>query len=220
MKVFLCFVALFAFTAANYYNFTDFHYDVNYFLRIERLNTSEEIADFNRISLDRTWDAVVEIKDFAQGARDAINQRATEIGNQNPCLIALYERLEEEEDQAAYRINRCATLAESDYNVGLDTGYFGTLNYVQRMASFTLLQTLYTVGSYNPVVWEDQIRYELAITWEHREDIRMADSLDHYLNEVRTGMNIANINFHNCIQTASAVFGADADRISNDAQQC
>ncbi|XP_055677089.1 uncharacterized protein LOC129786236 [Lutzomyia longipalpis] len=230
MKVLLSFVALFAFAAANsqfagelrafHRDFTDFHYDLNYFLRFQRLDSSEEIADFNRVSLDRAWDSVSSIKDSAQSARDAINQRAQEIGNQNPCLIALSERLQEREAEAGQSINRCAVLAESDYSAGLGTGYFGTINYAQRMASFTLLQTLYTIGTYNPVTWEDQIRFELQITWDYRESIRMADSLAYYLNEVRTGMNIANINFHNCVLTASSLFGGDATRIGNDAQSC
>ncbi|GAB0096519.1 hypothetical protein DMENIID0001_120430 [Sergentomyia squamirostris] len=230
MRTFLYFAALFAVVTANpqfaqelrdfHSDFSDFHYELNYFFRVQRLDTSEEIAEFNRQSLDRAWDAVVSIKGSAQTARDAINQRAQEIGNQNPCLIALSQRLEERETEASQGINRCAVLADGDYSQAVDTGFFGTLNYAQRMATFTLLQTLFTVGTYNPVIWEDQIRYELGITWEYRESLRMANYLGLYSTNIRTGMRTANLNFENCVRTASSLFGVDANAIASQTQSC
>ncbi|GAB0096518.1 hypothetical protein DMENIID0001_120420 [Sergentomyia squamirostris] len=199
--------------------FDDYHLDVDYWLRDQRVNVSEQIRQSNRVALEQVWADVTVVRLVTVSAEQAIDNHAGEVG-ENPCIANIRSRLVDLEREAGEKISGCARNLHRDYQHALDLGFFIHINYAQRMSHFLQVLVIYTLGHFNPVTDADAITAELQYNWDHRENIRDEHYINMYRDLLAVGKTTGNINMENCLLTVASLYNIDVNNLRSDLQQC
>lgn len=200
--------------------FNEFHREVDYFLRLRRINTSDMIENQNRIALTAVWDSVLRLKELAEVANDKLIYVALEVGNQDPCIVNLFNELKTAESRAGDEISSCAGSMYRQQQNAMNSGLFSTIDYAQRSSHFLQIVTLYTMGKYNPVTEQTAIRNELNSVWAERSAIKSEDRIYEGQDQIELSLQTARINLNNCMARVEGLFAQDSERIYNDAAGC
>lgn len=200
--------------------FNEYHREIDYFLRLSRMNTSDMMESQNRMALNTIWDSVLRLKTLTEVANDKLIYIALEVGNQDPCIVALFNELQEAELRAGTNISACASTMHRQQETAIASGFFNTVDYTQRSSHFLQIITLYTLGLHNTVTEQNEILDELNGIWEERELIkaesRLADEHTHILVSLQT----ARINLNNCMLVIEGMYESIADDIYTRAGGC
>ncbi|XP_055677090.1 uncharacterized protein LOC129786237 [Lutzomyia longipalpis] len=228
MKVLAVFIALVVATAQAQFSqeieefhrmFDEYHEEVDYWLRDQRLLVSDSIRQANRVALEQVWNDVTAVRLITVSAEQAIDNHAAEVG-ENPCIAQIRTRLADLEEEAGVSISSCSRNLHRDFQHALDYGFFIHINYAQRMSHFLQLLVLYTLGHYNAVTNQDYIRYELQENWDHRENIRDEYYINYYRDMLEVGKTTGNINMENCLLIVANLYNIDVNQLRDDLSHC
>lgn len=200
--------------------FNSFHRETDYFLRSWRMSTSETIERQTRMSLTNIWDSVLELKKLTEVANDKLIYVALEVGNQDPCIVDLFNQLKEVETRAGNEISSCATSMYRQQETAMNSGLFGTIDYTQRSSHFLQIVTLYTLGLHNTVTEQDAIRSELNSMWDERQSIQSEAQIAEGHDHIELSLQTARLNLINCMAVIEGMYAQDSERIYNAAAGC
>lgn len=109
--------------------FNQLHYDVDYKLRIYRMDHSRDLKNLNAQFISRYGFVITDIQHTKQNVKDAILDHALDIGDtQNPCIV-------EKNDEAIRR----ATQAARDLSVAAEKAY-GDLSTITRIYFYPVVK--------------------------------------------------------------------------------
>lgn len=200
--------------------FNEYHREIDYFLRLARMNTSDMMEEQNRMALTTIWDSVLRLKQHTEVANDKLIYVALEVGNQDPCIVGLFNELKEAEHDAGDRISACATSMHRQQETAINSGYFTTVDYTQRSSHFLQIITLYTLGLHNTVTEQAAIRQELEGIWAERAAIRSEGRINDEHMHILVSLQTARINLNNCMLVIEGQYDERTQRIVNDAGNC
>lgn len=182
--------------------------------------TSEMIESQNRIALTSIWDSVLRLKQLTEVANDKLIYIALEVGNQNPCIVALFNELKAVETRAGNEISACATTMYRQQEVAMSSGMFGTVDYTQRSSHFLQIVTLHTLGQHNTVTDQSAIRNELNSIWADRASIRAENQILEQHDHIQLSLQTARLNLNNCLLVIEGMYTEDSERIYTEAGTC
>lgn len=200
--------------------FNEYHREIDYFLRLSRMNTSDMMESQNRMALNTIWDSVLRLKSLTEQANDKLIYIAIEVGNQDPCIVALFNELQEAELRAGTNISACASTMHRQQETAIASGFFNTVDYTQRSSHFLQIITLYTLGLHNTVTEQNEILAELNGIWAERELIKAEDRLLDEHTHILVSLQTARINLNNCMLVIEGMYESIADDIYNRAGGC
>lgn len=200
--------------------FNAYHREVDTFLRVRRITTSEMIEEQNRVALTGIWDSVLRLKQLTEEANDKLIYVALEVGNQDPCIVALFNELKTVETRAGTEISECATSMYRQQETAMASGMFGTVDYAQRSSHFLQIITLYTLGQHNTVSEQDAIRAELDTLWAQRANIRSEERIAQEHDHIQLSLQTARLNLNNCMAVIEGMYAQDSERIYTAAGSC
>ncbi|XP_062562089.1 uncharacterized protein LOC134225755 [Armigeres subalbatus] len=172
--------------------FNQLHYDVNYKLRIYRMDHSRDLKNLNAQFISRYAFVITDIQHRKQEAKDAILQHALDIGDtQNPCIV-------EKNDEAIRR----ATQAASDLSV-LGEKVYGDLATITKVFFYPIVKghqqtsnalqptVLDKLSTNNAVTGLQLLLADLAFKYMANEDIvdQVVASLDKELEAFQETIN-------------------------------
>lgn len=109
--------------------FNQLHYDVDYKLRVYRMNHSRDLKNLNAQFISRYGFVITDIQHLKQHVKDAILDHALDIGDtQNPCIV-------EKNDEAIRR----ATQAARDLSAAAEKAY-GDLSTITRVYFYPIMK--------------------------------------------------------------------------------
>lgn len=200
--------------------FNTYHREIDYFLRLNRMNASEMIEQQNRVALTAIWDSVLHLKELTEVANDKLIYVALEVGNQDPCIVDLFNTLKEVETRAGAEISECATSMYRQQETAMASGFYNTVDYAQRSSHFLQIITLYTLGLHNTVSEQAAIRAELEGIWAERAEIKAEQKIVDEQDHIELSLQTARLNLNNCVAVIEAVYAADTEAIYNRAAGC
>lgn len=200
--------------------FNEYHREIDYFLRINRMNASNMIETQNRIALTSIWDSVLRLKQLTEEANDKLIYVALEIGNQDPCIVGLFNELQAAETKAGADISGCATSMYRQQENAMASGFYNTVDYTQRSSHFLQIITLYTLGLHNTVTEQAAIRSELDGIWAERAAIKSEAQIEQEQDHIELSLQTARINLNNCMAVIEGIYTIDTQAIYNAASAC
>ncbi|EAT35942.1 AAEL011936-PA [Aedes aegypti] len=116
--------------------FNQLHYDIDYKLRIYRMNHSRDLKNLNAQFISRYGFVITDIQHKKQQVKDAILEHALDIGDtQNPCIV-------EKNDEAIRR----ATQAARDLSVAAEKIY-GDMATITRVYFYPIVKDFQQTSS-------------------------------------------------------------------------
>ncbi|XP_053680668.1 uncharacterized protein LOC128731562 [Anopheles nili] len=151
--------------------FNQLHYDVEYKLRVLRMNQSLALKNLNAQFISRFGIVITQIQEEKLRVKDAILQHALEIGNtQNPCIVEKNDEALRQATQSASDISLAAELAYADMATASRVFFYPQVQAFQITSSALQSAVIQKLGNSNAVTSMDITLAELAYLYENEED--------------------------------------------------
>uniref|UniRef100_A0A182WQR4 Uncharacterized protein n=1 Tax=Anopheles minimus TaxID=112268 RepID=A0A182WQR4_9DIPT len=151
--------------------FNQLHYDIDYKLRVLRMNQSLAIKNLNAQFISRFGIVITQIQEEKLRVKDAILQHALEIGDtQNPCIVQQNDEALRQATQSAADISLAAELAYADMATASRVFFYPQVQAFQNSSTDLQNAVLEKLGRSNAVTDLDITLAELAYMYEGEED--------------------------------------------------
>uniref|UniRef100_A0A182JGQ9 Uncharacterized protein n=1 Tax=Anopheles atroparvus TaxID=41427 RepID=A0A182JGQ9_ANOAO len=151
--------------------FNRLHYNVDYKLRVLRMNQSLAIKNLNAQFISRFGIVITEIQQEKLRVKDLILQHALEIdGTQSPCIVAANDEAIRQATQAAADISLAAELAYADMATASRVFFYPQVQAFQNSSTDLQSAVLEKLSRSNIVTDLDIVLAELAYQYEGEED--------------------------------------------------
>uniref|UniRef100_A0A182P631 Uncharacterized protein n=1 Tax=Anopheles epiroticus TaxID=199890 RepID=A0A182P631_9DIPT len=203
--------------------FNQLHYDIDYKLRVLRMNQSLAIKNLNAQFISRFGIVVTEIQEEKQRVKDAILQRALEIGDtQNPCIVQNNEEAVRQATQAAADISLAAELAYADMATASRVFFYPQVQAFQNSSTALQSTVVEKLSRSNAVTELDITLAELAYFYEAEENKveRVLDGIEQELENFQEVVNNVRRDIWALSDTISRNFVFNMGLLLEDALQC
>ncbi|XP_058117560.1 uncharacterized protein LOC131287206 [Anopheles ziemanni] len=151
--------------------FNRLHYDVDYKLRVLRMNQSLAIKNLNAQFISRFGIVITDIQTEKLRVKDLILQHALEIGDtQNPCIVAQNDEALRQATQAAADISLAAELAYADMATASRVFFYPQVQAFQNSSTDLQSAVVEKLSRSNIVTDLDIVLAELAYQYEAEEN--------------------------------------------------
>ncbi|XP_050089468.1 uncharacterized protein LOC126573416 [Anopheles aquasalis] len=151
--------------------FNQLHYDVDYKLRVLRMNQSLAIKNLNAQFVSRFGIVITDIQHEKQRVKDAILEHALSIGDtQNPCIVQNNDEALRQATQAAADISLAAELAYADMATASRVFFYPQVQAFQNSSTDLQSFVVRKIATSNIVTDMYVTLAELAYAYEGEEN--------------------------------------------------
>ncbi|XP_035774330.1 uncharacterized protein LOC118457123 [Anopheles albimanus] len=151
--------------------FNQLHYDVDYKLRVLRMNQSLAIKNLNAQFISRFGIVITDIQHEKQRVKEAILEHALSIGDtQNPCIVQNNDEALRQATQAAADISLAAELAYADMATASRVFFYPQVQAFQNSSTDLQSFVVRKIGTSNIVTDMYVTLAELAYAYEGEEN--------------------------------------------------
>ncbi|XP_040153064.1 uncharacterized protein LOC120894504 [Anopheles arabiensis] len=188
--------------------FNQLHYDVDYKLRVLRMNQSLAIKNLNAQFISRFGIVITQIQEEKLRVKDAILQHALEIGNtQNPCIVEKNDEALRQATQSAADISLAAELAYADMSTASRVFFYPQVQAFQNSSTALQSTVVEKLSRSNAVTDLDITLAELAYYYEGEEN---------KIERVLTGIEQELANFQEVVNNVRRDIWAMSDTIARN----
>ncbi|XP_053668927.1 uncharacterized protein LOC128719327 [Anopheles marshallii] len=188
--------------------FNQLHYDVDYKLRVLRMNQSLAIKNLNAQFISRFGIVITQIQEEKLRVKDAILQHALDIGDtQNPCIVEQNDEALRQATQSAADISLAAELAYADMATASRVFFYPQVQAFQNSSTDLQNAVLEKLGRSNAVTELDITLAELAYMYEGEEN---------KIERVLAGIEVELDNFQEVVNNVRRDIWAMSDMIGRN----
>ena len=204
-------------------NFNILHYEVDYYLRARRWDTTAQIKLSNTEKIRSIGRFVDDIEAQRELTLENIANRRNRLGVNNPCLAAVDRVLHSETRNAGYALNHCAENIYANLTESSQETVYSFLNAIQRQSTEIQHITLSFVGMANPVSDLDLIIGNLEAIYDDGSE-NFEESTKPIMNYELAQLNRELVTIRNemndCMATVVRAFVAVSNRLRGHSTLC
>ncbi|XP_055587531.1 uncharacterized protein LOC129739976 [Uranotaenia lowii] len=165
--------------------------DINYKLRVYRMNHTVRVKNLNAQFISRYAITITEIQHMKQHAKEAILDHALDIGTQNPCIVEKNDEAVRRATQAGRDLAAASEKAYSDLATINRIYFLPLVKQFQSSASEFQWVTTAKVEANNPVNNLQTILRDLAFHYQDNEGMvdQVISGLEHELESFQYLIN-------------------------------
>ncbi|XP_058811730.1 uncharacterized protein LOC131676601 [Topomyia yanbarensis] len=178
--------------------FNKLHYDIDYKLRIYRMQHSVRLKNLNAQFISRYAFAITDIQHMKQHAKEEILEHALQIGDtQNPCIVAANDEAIRRATQAARDLSIVSEKIYGEMATVSRVMFYPIVDQIQVNSTFFQYAVLDKLGRDNALIHIQETLADLAFLYMQNADAvdRVVATLDHeveafqdVVNELRRGI--------------------------------
>lgn len=150
--------------------FNDLHYQIDYWLRNVRINSSALINQLNKDALTTIGERVAEAGDLKEATQSIIGDVVLDLGELNQCAIDADEFLTQSAIAAGVSLSACAEQTVITFNAITNENVIPYSSYVQRRSTTASHFTLTALAAHNPITETTELAAFLTEAFDSNED--------------------------------------------------
>ncbi|XP_055534376.1 uncharacterized protein LOC129723903 [Wyeomyia smithii] len=203
--------------------FNQLHYDIDYKLRVYRMQHSLRLKNLNAQFISRYAFTITDIQVMKQHAKDEILEHALDIGDtQNPCIVAANDEALRRATQAARDLSIAAEKVYGDLATLSRTLFYPVVFDFQVTSSEFQAIVLDYLSRANPVLRLQETLADLAFFYMQNSNFvqTVEQTLDHEIETFQGLMNVLRQNIWQEIDEIGRSYVFNMEQLIEEALQC
>lgn len=203
--------------------FNDLHYQIDYWLRHVRINTSDLIEQINTDALTILGSKISEAADLKDTTILTIDDALLDLGETNQCLIDAESLLTSSASSAGVSMSACAQQTIASLDTITNENVIPYSSYIQRRSTTASHFTLTALASHNPITEATELAAFLeeafegnADAWENYAKLIMESEME-YLEQLASEAVMA---LEVCLDSALLTFITLNDAVNTIVASC